>query len=172
MTTSALGDAFAHHIWATQRLIEACESLTAEQLAMPSIGTYGPIIETLRHLVSSDRWYLSYFPSGASLALMDKSDVRLGTAELRSEMATNATAWMTLLAGEIDPDHEFVERGDDWELRSPVGVRLAQVIHHGTDHRSQICTAMTSFGIEPPEIDVWAYARASGRETLASLGPL
>ncbi len=36
----------------------------------------------------------------------------------------------------------------------------------GTDHRSQVCTALTSLGVEPPDIDVWAYARESGRERL------
>jgi uncharacterized damage-inducible protein DinB len=45
-------------------------------------------------------------------------------------------------------------------------VRLAQVVHHGTDHRSQVSTALTSLGVEPPDIDVWAYAREFGRERL------
>ena len=39
-----------------------------------------------------------------------------------------------------------------------MGIRLAQAIHHGTDHRSQVCTALTTLGIEPPAIDVWDYA--------------
>jgi len=42
-------------------------------------------------------------------------------------------------------------------------MRLAQAIHHGTDHRSQTCTALTTLGIEPPEIDVWAFGREDGR---------
>ena len=42
-------------------------------------------------------------------------------------------------------------------LLAPKGIRLAQVLHHGTDHRSQICTALTQLGIEPPLIDVWDY---------------
>jgi uncharacterized damage-inducible protein DinB len=37
------------------------------------------------------------------------------------------------------------------------------VVHHGTDHRSQICTALTTLGIEPPLIDVWDYGEAVGR---------
>ena len=36
-------------------------------------------------------------------------------------------------------------------------------IHHGTDHRSQVCTALTSLGIEPPAIDAWDYAEQGGR---------
>jgi len=37
------------------------------------------------------------------------------------------------------------------------------VLHHGTDHRSQICTALTTLGLEPPEIDVWDFAWEQGR---------
>jgi len=57
----------------------------------------------------------------------------------------------------------MVERGDGWDFHAPTGFRLAQVIHHGSDHRSQICTGLTSLGIEPPEIDLWAYGEATGR---------
>jgi uncharacterized damage-inducible protein DinB len=38
-------------------------------------------------------------------------------------------------------------------------------VHHGTDHRSQICTALTNLGIEPPDIDLWAFGEAEGTVT-------
>jgi uncharacterized damage-inducible protein DinB len=57
MTTSLLGDAFSHHIWATERLIDECAGLTPEQLKTPTPGTYGSIIDTLPHLVQADSWY-------------------------------------------------------------------------------------------------------------------
>ena len=52
--------------------------------------------------------------------------------------------------------------------RSTAGVevytlRLAQALHHGTDHRSQICTALTTLGVEPPSIDVWEFGLQAGR---------
>ena len=58
MTTSVLDDAFAHHVWATVRVIETCEGLTEEQLRTPVPGTYGSIVDTLRHLVTADSAYL------------------------------------------------------------------------------------------------------------------
>ncbi len=85
--------------------------------------------------------------------------------ELRSAITSNGTAWTELLAEDPDPDTDIPELDNGQEIHSPMGVRLAQVVHHGTDHRSQVCTALTSLGVEPPVIDVWAYARASGRET-------
>ena len=58
MAGSPLKDAFAHHVWATTRLIGVCMPLTAEQLQTVAPGTYGPILRTMQHLVGSDSWYL------------------------------------------------------------------------------------------------------------------
>ncbi len=52
----------------------------------------------------------------------------------------------------------MVRHRDDGPMSHALrGIRLAQFLHHGTDHRSQICTALTTLGIEPPEIDVWDF---------------
>jgi uncharacterized damage-inducible protein DinB len=160
--SSMLTDAFAHHAWATERVIEACAALNDEQLTTNAIGTRGPIIETLQHLVHSDHWYLSFFAQRPELA--DDQVNAMSVGELRSLFVANAARWLAVVADERDPDREIVEHDEGWTLHSPVGVRLAQVVHHGTDHRSQICTALTSLGIEPPDIDLWAFARATGRE--------
>jgi len=167
MMATLLDDAFAHHVWATDRLIDACAALTPEQLEARTSGTYGSIIGTLRHLVASDRWYLSFFPADAQLAPVDE-EVALSLGELRQAMTTNGTAWTELLAGEPDPDADVVEDGDGWEFHAPLGFRLAQAIHHGTDHRSQVCTALTNLGLTPPEIDLWSYGEATGRTRSAS----
>jgi uncharacterized damage-inducible protein DinB len=158
--STLLDDAFAHHIWATERLIDACATVSREQLVTPTPGTYGPIMATLAHLVSSDGWYLSFFREQPA-PVDEKSNVTL--ADLRAAISANGAAWRDMLAVPPDPDADLVERGDGWEFHQPAGLRLAQAIHHGTDHRSQVCTALTSQGIEPPAIDVWAYGEASGR---------
>jgi uncharacterized damage-inducible protein DinB len=160
MTTSLLDDAMAHHIWATERLIDECAALTPEQLATPAPGTYGSIFNTFRHLVSTDCWYLTFFGTEPQLI---EEDSAATLDELRSAITTNGKAWTELLDGGLDGEADIVERGDGWNFHSPTGFRLAQVIQHGTDHRSQICTALTSFGVEPPGIDLWAFGEATGR---------
>lgn len=161
---SLLGDSFAHHLWATDRLLEFCEALTDVQLATHVQGTYGPIMNTLRHLVGSDRWYLTFFPTAES-PLPEIDDESDGTrlAQLRAESERNAAAWNEVLSSRPDPDADVPERDEKWEFHAPLGFRLAQAVHHGTDHRSQVCTALTTLGIEPPDIDVWAYGDATGR---------
>ena len=164
MTSSQLTDAFGHHTWATLRVMDACEALSDEQLATTVPGTFGSILDTMRHLVGADSWYLHRL-SGERYAPIEEADeARLGLPELRSAFERQAAAWPEVLDADPDPD-EFIEvRLDDGSAyRATKGVRLAQVVHHGTDHRSQICTALASLGIEPPEIGVWQYADAVGR---------
>ena len=160
MTTSLLDDAMSHHIWATDRLIDECKSLTPEQLATPAPGTYGSILDTFRHLVSTDCWYLTFF--GDEPQLIEEGSAA-SLDELRSAMTSNGRHWTELVASGLDGETDVVEHGDGWNFHSPTGFRLAQVIQDGTDHRSQICTALTSFGVDPPGIDLWAYGEATGR---------
>lgn len=161
MTSSILRDAFAHHIWATERLIDACSELTREQLTTEVPGTYGSIIYTLGHLVGADGWYLTFFRDDA---VEIKEDEEPTLDDFRSAVSSNGKGWMQLLDEGLDPDRDVVERGDDGaEFHAPLGIRLAQVVHHGTDHRSQICTALTSLGIRPPLIDLWDFGEANGR---------
>jgi len=160
VTASLLDDAFAHHIWATERLIDACTDLAPEQLSTPAPGTYGSIIDTFQHFIASDCWYLTFFRDEPQ-RIEDGAEASL--EELRSAITSNGRTWMELLAGGLDGEDDMVEHGDGWDFHSPLGFRLAQVIQHGTDHRSQICTAFTSLGLEPPGIDLWAYGEATGR---------
>ncbi len=161
MSTSLLADAFGHHCWATIGLIDACLPLSGDQLATVVPGTYGSIIDTMRHLVGADRSYLSLL-SGGTVEVVDEDGLDL--ASLRAVMEADGPAWQALLTRELDPDRVVVRHRDDGsESAAPLGIRLAQAIHHGTDHRSQVCTALTSLGIEPPAIDAWDYARQDGR---------
>ena len=161
MNGSLLRDAFGHHVWATVRLLDACGSLAPEQLATAVPGTYGSILATMRHLVGADAGYLFAMTSGR-VPLVDEE--QMGLLELRAEMERHGAAWSSLLAQDLDPDAVVVRHRDDGsESRAPLGIRLAQALHHGSDHRSQVCTALTTLGVAPPEIDAWDFAWQDGR---------
>ena len=161
MSSSLLRDAFAHHVWATVRLVDSCLPLSPEQLGMGVPGTYGSILETIRHLVGADSSYLSVMTGGRFPAV---DEDQMGLSQLRAVMEGNGRGWSSLLAEDLDPDVVVIRHRDDGsESHAPLGVRLAQALHHGTDHRSQICTALTTLGVEPPAIDVWDFADQDGR---------
>jgi uncharacterized damage-inducible protein DinB len=163
MSTPLLGDAFAHHVWATLRVIDACLPLTPEQLGTMVPGTYGSILDTMRHTVGADSSYL-FTMTGGRVPLIDEDDMDL--AELRSTMEAHGAAWSSLVTEDIDPDAIVVRRRDDGsETHAPMSIRLPQALHHGTDHRSQICTALTTLGVEPPLIDLWDFGAENGNVT-------
>jgi uncharacterized damage-inducible protein DinB len=161
MTSSLLRDAFAHHVWATVRLVDVCLALSPEQLETAVPGTYGSILDIVRHLVGADTWYL-FVMSGERTPIIDED--HMGLPELRAAMEGNGAAWSSLLGEDLEPDAVFVRRRRDGsETHAPISIRLAQALHHGTDHRSQICTVLTTLGVEPPLIDVWDFGEEAGR---------
>lgn len=161
MSGSALHDAFGHHVWATLRVIDECQSLTEQQLGTPVPGTYGSILDMLRHIVGADAWYL-FVMTGGRVPEIDEDTMSLD--QLREVVVRNEAGWLSLLAEGRDPLVDVVTNRDDGTKgHAPLGIRLAQALHHGSDHRSQICTGLTALGLEPPEIDVWAYGALDGR---------
>ena len=129
-------------------VIDVCAGLCPDQLETNAPGTYGPILDTLRHLVEADRSYLVPLTDGTAEPI---DETTMDLAALRAVMDENAAMWATVVAGDLDPERVVVRHRDDGsDSLAPLGVRLAQALHHGTDHRSQICTALTSLGIEPP----------------------
>jgi uncharacterized damage-inducible protein DinB len=161
MPTPILADAFAHHVWASIRVLDACATLDDEQRATTVPGTYGTILATLRHLVDGDVFYLNVLNGGEPEPFdKDASDI----PALRLVMEAHNSAWQKLIARDLESATVVVEYEDSgYETHAPLGIRLAQALYHGIDHRSQVCTALTSIGIEPPGIEVWDYAHLDGR---------
>jgi len=157
-----LDDAFAHHVWATTRLIDVCLALNTKELATTVPGTYGSIIETMRHLVEGDSDYLSIM-TGDRAELIETEHMDL--PELRVAMENDGALWAGFLKGDLDPNKmvKEIDDRDGFERDATTGIRLAQALHHGTDHRSQICTALTALGVDPPGIDAWTYGLQAGR---------
>jgi uncharacterized damage-inducible protein DinB len=168
MNAALLNDAFAHHTWATMRLLDACAGLTPEQLATEVPGTYGSILATLRHIVGGDAGYL-FVLTGGRVPEIDEEAMAI--ADLQAAAKSHDAAWASLLEEDLDPEAIVTRHRDDGtDSKAPLGVRLAQAIHHGTDHRSQVATALTNLGIEPPGIDVWAFADSQGRISVVPAG--
>ena len=162
MSSSLLEAAFAHHVWATLRVIDACLDLSVEELETSVLGTRGPMLETLRHVVLSDAFDLFTLTGDRAF---DIDEERVSLAEARVIMERNGSGWAEYISRSLDPDemvHE-VDKTDGYQRWAPVGFRLAGALHHGTDHRSQVCTALTTLGVEPPRIDVFDFGLDAGR---------
>ena len=168
MPQPLLADALGHHVWATIRVLDVCATLDDEQLGTIVPGTYGSIIDTLRHLVGGDLFYLDVL-TGRDPEPFDEPVSTI--PQLRDVMTAQDAAWQRVIGGGLDPATDVVEYEDSgYETHAPLGIRLAQALHHGTDHRSQVCTALTTLGVEPPLIDLWDFGALDGRVITRPMG--
>lgn len=162
MSGSLLEAAFAHHVWATLRVVDVCLDLSAEELETNVTGTRGPILDTVRHLVESDAFDL-FILTGDRTYNVDAA--RMSLSEVRGVMERTGSGWTELISGPLDPDVVVreVDENDGFQRWAPLGFRLAGTLDHGTDHRSQICTALTTIDVEPPKIGVVDFGLNVGR---------
>jgi uncharacterized damage-inducible protein DinB len=155
----SLADLFRHNLWANLRLLDACEALSDGHLDTTIDGTFGSIRTTLTHLAGSEESYIARL-TGAQFDDAIRAGEVLGLADLRAHLRRSGegliqVAQRVSTLGSI----RVAWGGSVWQV--PPGVILAQAINHTTEHRTQIKTIITQQGIEPPEIDGWAYVIAN-----------
>ncbi len=151
----ALLDLFRHHLWGTKTLIDACRVLSDEQLRAPATAAYGSILETFNHFVLADARYCRML-GGEPPAWSREEQAQAGLDRLAAWTDEMTPVWEHFLeSGEF-----HAQRALDFDdgYRTHAGVLLAQVIHHGTLHREQICAMITHLGVEPPDLQPWSYA--------------
>jgi uncharacterized damage-inducible protein DinB len=160
MPRPPLADLLRHHTWATIRLIEFARGLTAEQRAWTLPGTYGPIDRTLMHIVGADGYYLfrltGEWPPGGPMREGDAVDLD----DLLTRARTAADRYERYAGAEVDPDEMRRHEGTTGVRTETVGTILAQVVHHGNEHRSQIGTILGAHGVAHPEYSGWAWGKA------------
>ncbi len=159
-------DAFDHHAWATRRLIEACAAADPAALDVPQPGGYGSARATLAHLVGGDAFYLWCLTGREQPG--DPSALDL--AGLAGVAAASAAAWREYLATGPDPAAVVTDvDGPGYRRDATVGLRLAQALQHATEHRAQVCVALSAAGAGEVDVSVWAFGDATGR--VVEVGP-
>lgn len=148
--------AIRYHLWATRRLLQHAEKLSADQLELRLAGTAGSVRYNLAHLVGAEQGYLNRlgYPSRHRL---DEESAQV--AEVIAAQESNERLWEEMLAappGDLAERHEL---SDGWVVGSAL---WAQALHHGNDHRTQVGTILLHHDLHLPWLDVWAYAYARG----------
>ena len=153
----SLSQAFQYNRWANLHILKVCSTLDDRQLQLASPGTYGTIAATLQHLLAAEQRYVRRL-TGAEPRLSEMDEFP-GVARLE-EHAERSGQDLIDAAGEVDPNGTYESRRGDEPVRIKNWVVVSQAIHHGNDHRTQICTILSQNGISVEDINVWAYAES------------
>ncbi len=152
--TTGLSDFFQYNLWANLRLLDACEQLSNAQLDATMIGTFGSVREILMHLFGSEEGYVRSFTGTTPTPPLKELTTFAGFDELRRRAERSGKELITI-AEQRNLSEIFYLDGGTYE--SPAIIVVIQAIDHGIDHRSQIATMLSQQGIEPPDLDAWAY---------------
>ena len=154
-------EAFRHNAWATKQLLAACRGLTVEQLRSPgtNAGTNRGILDVFNHIIQSDRGYVSRRGDRPDWA--ENEEDKADLAELERRADENAQVWERYLSQPLDAKRLIIL--DEGAYEAEASVLVAQALHHGNAHREQICSILTGLGVEPPDVQAWGWADATGR---------
>jgi uncharacterized damage-inducible protein DinB len=121
-------------------------------------GTDRGILAILNHLIQSDRGYASRGGERPDWAENEEDTADLDELERRAD--ENTEVWETLLSQLLEATKLIML--DQGAYEAEQSVLVVQALHHGNAHREQICAVLAGLGIEPPDIQAWAYAEATG----------
>jgi uncharacterized damage-inducible protein DinB len=153
--SDVLVQALRYNRWANLQLLDVCSGLTGDQLQLTSEGTYGTIAATFQHLLAAEQRYLRRLV-GLEPRLSEQDEFP-GMAALKEHAERSGEALIDAV-DRINP----MDTTDAGKVRVRHWVVLAQAMHHGTDHRTHICTILGQNGISYGDLDVWAFGEANG----------
>jgi hypothetical protein len=109
-------------------------------------------------MIGADSRYLVRMREPSPSPAEDRVGVSL--AQLRSEIPEHRAGWAAVLdeleRGELST--QIVDHASDYpDTPHAEGMLMIQALHHGNDHRSQICSTLGALGEEVPELDGWSY---------------
>ena len=150
--------------WATERLARHCATLGPEQLALTTPGTLGTLRDTIVHLVAAKERYAASFtgrPAPEDAVREGKTTDLAHVAARAKALSSSLAAWA---AGTLDLDRMIERTAANGQVqRMPLGVLIAQFLHHGNEHRAQIGSILGAHGLDIPHYSAFAMAQERGQ---------
>lgn len=174
MLVEAVRASYAYGSWANERVFDAAEHLTPEQLLAPGSAGRGSIRDTLVHLVFAHKGWLVWWDGSLSAAeaygRRPDLDAFPSVAAVREAWAAVDASTQAFLANLTDQTLAGVFENtmpNGMVFRLPLWQMMLHVANHGTQHRSEVAAMLTAAGHSPGDLDMLGYFRPFGDATRA-----
>jgi uncharacterized damage-inducible protein DinB len=162
MTLQDLRTMLDYHYWARDRLLDALQPLTPEQLHRDLGSSFKSIHDTIVHTYAAEWAWHSRWQGTSPTALLP-ADNFPDLAAVRSAWAGHEAKMRVFVDGLGD---EGIERVFEYTLLSghsgatPFWQMLQHVVNHASYHRGQVTTMLRQIGAAPAKpMDMIAYYR-------------
>lgn len=156
MATGTLDHVLRHNAWANKTLLEFCAGLEPAALDQSAAGTYGTLYGTLQHIVGGEQFYIRLL-TGEALGTPVRKTERRTLDDLIAIVALTGARAIDVATN--DDVSRVIAPGED---QTTVGIVLAQLVHHGNEHRAHATTILGSHGQPTPKIGAWTYGIVNG----------
>lgn len=164
MLAETLRTFYGYSSWATERIFDAAAQLTPEQLDAPGVAGRGSISQTLLHLITTQKGWLSWWDGSLPAEEAIRIGLEIGEnpdlAAIRGawdKVAEQTQEFVGSLSDE-DAERPFTfapPNGPSWTI--PLWQLMLHVANHGTQHRSEIAAMLTAAGYSPGDLDLLFY---------------
>jgi uncharacterized damage-inducible protein DinB len=147
-----------YNIWATKRLNQVLETVSDEDFMSDSGLYFNSIFGTLNHLLVGEHYlWFPRFSGQQSPRVKLNAIVENDRKLLLEKLHNNGYHWISFLK-DVDvtvfSQNLHYQTSTGKQMRLPYAPTLLHVFNHGTHHRGQITTALTSLGYACPELDM------------------
>ncbi len=153
MTLEELRTLLDYHYWARDRVLDAAEKLTPEELTRNLGSSFRSVRDTLAHTYAAEWAWCSRW-NGQSPTAPPPVDTLPDVATLRAkwtELESNVRAVLDRL-GEQGMDRVFEYTMVNGDARRSIFWHMLQhVVNHGSYHRGQVTTMLRQLGAAPPQ---------------------
>lgn len=163
--TISMNRMLAHMAWANQKTITHLQSLSEESLQSFATNPEWHVAEIIHHIVDSADHYAFRISGIPALTqpgdpCIDDVKVIADLARLKDQAVIVDKALLECV--KLDDIQIEFKNYEDKLVKRWRSTILSQSIHHATEHRAQIASALEAQGFKPmdlDEMDLWSYER-------------
>jgi uncharacterized damage-inducible protein DinB len=157
-----------YNYWARDRVLDAAERLTPEQLTRDLGSSFPSVRDTLVHIFSAERVWCARWEGESPQAMLDPAAFP-DVAGIRAAWGEQEQKVRGILAqlGENGITRAIEYRAFNGRVQAqPFWQMLQHVVNHGSYHRGQVTTLLRQLGAAPPaSVDLIAFYREHSAET-------
>ncbi len=165
MTLQEIKLLHAYDAWANNRIFDSLATIPAESYSRDMKSSHGGIHGTMVHLVGAQKLWLERW-TGVPTQPYLRADAVGSLAELKKIWSTvghDMSQWLGTLNDRMLQDM-FTMKTVKGETFSHIYWQSFQhVVNHSTHHRGQVVALMRQLGFKPPNTDLIAFYRETGK---------
>ena len=156
---------YDYNYWANGKILAASEKVTQEQFLAPADFPFGGLRGTLVHLMDAEYGWRVFFETkkfGEDLNVDDFPNPK-SLEELFHAEEKAMRAYLSSLKDEDMESHLRYTTDTGIKRDRILWHCLLHVVNHGTQHRSEAASILTSYGASPGDLDFTVFLNETGK---------